>query len=170
MDWTGGLCWHPKMEHELDDAPEDADLEAALAALEAETRLLNVAARQVEQAAGRWHADIHGLAARLTARAEARFFSESFLACDHSDCLVFVSLWGGPILAAACLESTCQQRLDHLIDTSRRFGFCGACDARCPELHDFTTVVQPIASGRLIVPVHGHCLFPADPSGPGLLR
>jgi hypothetical protein len=165
LHWAGGLQWHGPMAAAPEDDEEDPAFEEALAALEAEALTLNVAVRQVERAAGLWHDDPQGVAVRLADRATQRFYREPFLACEHVDNLLYIHLWGGPLLGAACPESMCQQRLDHLIETSRRFGWCGLCLDRSPCLSAVTVAITPTSNGRLLTPAHDRCLYPDRPIG-----
>lgn len=162
--WAGGLQWHNAMEHAPEDAEEDPEFEAALAALEAEARVLNIAVRHVERAAGLFHDDPHGVATRLADRALARFHHEPFLACEHVDNLLYITLWAGALPGAACPAWACQQRLHHLIDTSRRFEWCGACDGRPPGQPHITIAITPTSGGRLLTPAHDVCLYPENRS------
>jgi hypothetical protein len=157
--WHAGLSWHDPMV-DGSECSEDPELESALAALRADARAINSAFREVEKAAGQWHDDAHGVVDVLTERAEARFFSAPYLACEHADDLVYVHLWAGPVAAAVCSDEVCQLRLDRLIESSRRFAWCGMCDCRSEWLQEITVAITSVANGRLMTPVHLVCLRP----------
>jgi hypothetical protein len=162
-DWTSGLVWHSPLPNH-DDDEVDSEAEVALTALEAEARALNDAVQHVERAAGTWCEDPLCLAADLADRALARFHREPYLGCRHIHDLVYLTLWGGAVLAAACPQWECQGSLDHLIVRSRRFKFCGLCDRRSDWLSTSITVaMQPVATGKLMVPAHDACLWPVTP-------